>query len=125
MVIVSVSRSKGNYQGTDYDNIIFQCFADIPPKSLLAGNAVETLKVKSEDAIDCFGKSLKSIDWDSLIGAEILPVYNKYGQVVSFTISAEEAYTLPSSSDPSDPSDPSDLSDTDSSVSEKSDKKIK
>lgn len=87
MVILSISRSKGNYQGADYDNIVFQCFSDYASKSLLAGTPVESLKIKSDTVVDCLGKSLSSIDWEGLIGSEILPQYNKFGQAVSFVIS--------------------------------------
>ena len=87
MYIFNVVHSKGNYQGNDYDNIKFLCLDDITPKNLLAGEPVYTLKVKTSIVIDTFGKSIESIDWVSLIGAEILPTFNRYGQPVSLSIS--------------------------------------
>ena len=94
MVILAVIHSKGNYQGNDYDNIKFQCFDDTQPKGLLAGNSVYTVKVKSDVVVDCFGKSIKSIDWERVIGSEILPTYNRYGQPTAISISYEDGGTV-------------------------------
>ena len=119
MLIVSVSRSKGNYQGSDYDNINFQCFCDVAPKSLLAGQAVETVKVKTDVVIDCFGKSVSSIDWNSLVGSEILPTYNKFGQVSAISISYQNAdVSVSTTSDGPLPEDT--ISDTSDKKSKKS-----
>lgn len=91
MTIFSIGRSKGNYQGNDYDNILFQCFSDYTSKSHLAGTPAETLKVKADVVIDSLGKSLSSVNWDDLIGMDILPQFNKFGQVSSFVLSAESS----------------------------------
>ena len=99
MVIFDVERSKGNYQGADYDNIVFECFSDYTSKNHLAGTPSEFVKVKSDIVIDCLGKSLSSINWDDVIGMELLPQYNKFGQVVSFSLSADSSVTSPTSSD--------------------------
>lgn len=90
MYILAIKRSKGNFQGNDYDNIVFTCVSEDVPKSLLAGTPLESLKVKSDTVVDILGKSISSIDWDKLLGAEILPVYNKYAQVSSFSISLDD-----------------------------------
>lgn len=87
MFIFNVVHSKGNYQGNDYDNIKFLCLDDIMPKNLLAGEPVYTLKVKTNIVIDTFGKSIESIDWKSLIGAEIIPTYDRFGNPSAFAIS--------------------------------------
>ena len=87
MCILGIIHSKGNYQGNDYDNIKFLCFDDDVPKGLLAGQPVYTVKVKSDVVVDCFGKSIKSIDWEKVIGSEILPTYNRYGQPIAISIS--------------------------------------
>lgn len=91
MYILAIKRSKGNFEGNDYDNIVFTCVSEDVPKSLLAGTPLETLKVKSDTVVDILGKSINSIDWDKLLGAEIIPTYNKFGQVASFSISLDEA----------------------------------
>lgn len=93
MVIIGVVHSKGNYQGNDYDNINFQCFSDVNPKGLLAGSAVETVKVKSDVVIDCVGKSIKSIDWERFIGSDIVCQFNKFGQVTSFVVNFHDGGT--------------------------------
>lgn len=90
MYILSAIRSKGNYQGNDYDNINFQCFSDVQPKGLLCGQAFEVVKVKTDIVIDCFGKSISSIDWAKIEGSALLPTYNKFGQVTAICISAPE-----------------------------------
>ena len=90
MYILAIKRSKGNYEGNDYDNIVFTCVSEDVPKSLLAGTPLESLKVKSDIVVDILGKSISSIDWDKLVGAEILPVYNKFGQVSSFSVSLDD-----------------------------------
>lgn len=87
MNILAIKHSKGNYQGADYDNIVFQVFSDDAPKGLLCGQPVEDIKVKSDTVIDCFGKSIKSIDWESMVGSEVLPTYNKFGQVTAIAVS--------------------------------------
>lgn len=94
MYILAVIHSKGNYQGNDYDNIKFQCFDDMQPKGLLAGQSVYTVKVKSDVVVDCFGKSIKSIDWEKVIGSEILPTYNRYGQPTAISISYADGGTV-------------------------------
>lgn len=91
MVVISVKRSKGTYEGAEYDNIVFTCFSDDVPKSVLAGSPVEMVKVKTDTVVDVLGKSISSIDWESIVGAEIIPVYNKFGQAQSFSISFDEA----------------------------------
>lgn len=91
MYILAIKRSKGTFQNNDYDNIVFTCVSEDVPKSLLAGTPLETLKVKSDTVVDILGKSINSIDWDKLLGAEIIPTYNKFGQVASFSISLDEA----------------------------------
>ena len=91
MVVISVKHSKGTYEGAEYDNIVFTCFSDDVPKSVLAGSPVEMVKVKADTVVDVLGKSISSIDWESIIGAEIIPVYNKFGQAQSFSISFDEA----------------------------------
>lgn len=90
MYILAIKRSKGNFEGNDYDNIVFTCVSEDVPKSLLAGTPLESLKVKSDIVVDILGKSITSIDWDKLLGAEILPVYNKFGQVSSFSVSLDD-----------------------------------
>lgn len=90
MYILAIKRSKGNFEGNDYDNIVFTCVSEDVPKSLLAGTPLESLKVKSDIVVDILGKSISSIDWDKLLGAEILPVYNKFGQVSSFSVSLDD-----------------------------------
>lgn len=87
MTILAIIHSKGNYQGNDYDNIKFQCFDDMQPKGLLAGMSVYTVKVKSDVVVDCFGKSIKSIDWEKVVGSEIIPTYDRYGQPTAISIS--------------------------------------
>ena len=91
MVVISVKHSKGTYEGAEYDNIVFTCFSDDIPKSVLAGSPVEMVKVKTDTVVDVLGKSISSIDWESIVGAEIIPVYNKFGQAQSFSISFNEA----------------------------------
>ena len=90
MYILAIKRSKGTFQNNDYDNIVFTCVSEDVPKSLLAGTPLETLKVKSDTVVDILGKSINSIDWDKLLGSEIIPTYNKFGQVASFSISLDE-----------------------------------
>lgn len=87
MVVISVKRSMGTYEGAKYDNIVFTCFSDDVPNSVLAGSPVEMVKVKTDTVVDVLGKSISSIDWESIVGAEIIPVYNKFGQAQSFSIS--------------------------------------
>lgn len=94
MYILAIIHSKGNYQGNDYDNIKFQCFDDMQPKGLLAGQSVYTVKVKSDVVVDCFGKSIKSIDWERVVGSEIIPTYNRYGQPTAISISYADGGTV-------------------------------
>ncbi|MCM1168085.1 MAG: hypothetical protein NC401_19040, partial [Ruminococcus sp.] len=68
--------------------------------NVLAGQPVYTLKVKTDVVIDCFGKSIASIDWEKVVGSEILPTYNRYGQPEAISISyAEGALEMATTSD--------------------------
>lgn len=88
--IISVRHSKGTYEGSDYDNIVFQCFSDDVPKGLLVGQPIEDIKVKTDVVIDCFGKSVSSIDWESLLGSELLVTYGKNNRVLSIAVSVPQ-----------------------------------
>lgn len=88
--IISIRHSKGNYEGSDYDNIVFQCFSDEAPKGLLTGQPIEDIKVKTDVVIDCFGKSVSSIDWESMLGSELLVTYGKNSKVLAVSVSKFE-----------------------------------
>lgn len=92
MVILAIVHSAGVYEGNPYDNVLFHCFTeqDELPKGLLAGQPVETVKLKTSVVKDCLGE-LNSVNWQNVVGGEILPVYNKFGQVKNFSLSYDNS----------------------------------
>ena len=87
MFILGIVHSKGRVEGNDYDNIKFMCLDDMQPKGLLAGQAIYVVKVKTDIVVDCFGKSIKAIDWEKVVGSEVIPTYDRYGNPSAISIS--------------------------------------
>lgn len=91
MKIISVYGSKGEYQGNAYDNIVIQVYKDEPyqlgkTKKHYAGELIDNIKIKRTDVINTIGMAVESFDWSKVIGCDIVPSYNQFGNPVSFII---------------------------------------
>lgn len=82
MKVVGVGRSKGNYEGFDYDNYIVHGLED---DKNVVGQRATYVKVKA----DVFHRDLSSItdaDMSKLLGLMVDFGYDKYGKVQSVSV---------------------------------------
>lgn len=73
--VIGISRSTGDYNGTQFDNTYLHCIKPADTTKNQKGQLCEIIKVKTA-----------SIDIMPEINSFIVPVYNRYGQVDSVTI---------------------------------------
>ena len=69
LTVLGYERSKGEYQGFNFDNLKLYCESDVKRDSL-TGSAVEVVKVP-----------YANLDFDVQIGDVIKPIYNRFGKV--------------------------------------------
>lgn len=84
MLVRGVKQSKGQYNGIEYDNIVIHCDA-VNDGSMLCGEPVEMLKIKTP----LFYSELSRLGCGSpadIVGLDIRPRYNRYGNVDGFDI---------------------------------------
>lgn len=84
MLVKGVKQSRGEYNGNPYDNIMIHC-TSVNDGSMLCGEPVEILKIKTP----LFYSELSrhgAGDPAELIGLDIRPRYNRYGNVEGFDI---------------------------------------
>ncbi|MBE6889639.1 MAG: hypothetical protein E7485_06460 [Ruminococcaceae bacterium] len=88
-VVRSAKHKKGTYEGKDYDNINIFCENPYSEnEQVLFGPEIEILKVKYTDFTAAFQRN--KANGFSMIqemeGNLIQPVYDKFGNVVDFTL---------------------------------------
>lgn len=74
LTVLGFERSKGEYQGFNFDNLKLYCESDVERDSL-TGSAVETIKVP-----------FANLDFTPKVGDVIKPVYNRFGKVEAIEI---------------------------------------
>lgn len=115
MTVINGYQSKGVIEETKlaYDNVVLTCFADSWPEKigladttyLRFGPATKTIKIPTGVLVDCLGIKftlgddsrdvLKRFDFENkIVGAEIMPVYNEKGKVVSVSFNFADGSTL-------------------------------
>lgn len=94
MKVVNAKRKTGTFEGNAYDNVVILVTDDnTKNKQLLIGPDDDKLKIKADDFAFAMGRNsengFKGVQ--DIEGAIIVPVYNKYGNVVDFTLYKDEA----------------------------------
>lgn len=92
--IISCKRKAGDYEGRHYDNFVLTC-ADYEStnKSVVFGPDIEELKIKADAFSVSLGRNIGALNdpeikvVQDIEGLLIVPVYNKFGNVVDFTLS--------------------------------------
>lgn len=77
MKVLGVVEKKGNYQNTDYHNVMIHC--SVKDEKAI-GVVTEVIKVKFTDVSEVFGQVMSNADWQKLIGKEVKASYDKYGR---------------------------------------------
>lgn len=85
MKLIGVQEKKGEYQGTNYHNIILHVTKQ---DDNALGAVTETVKVKRASVTEVFGKDMQSKDFEAALGKDINVFYNRYGTPQSITIGA-------------------------------------
>lgn len=70
LTVIGISRSSGDYNGTQYDNTYLYCTRPADETKNQTGLICEIIKVKTA-SLECVPS----------IGSLIVPVYNRFGQV--------------------------------------------
>ena len=73
--VIGISRSTGDYNGTEYDNTYFHCIKPANEEKGQQGQLCEIVKVKTS-----------SISVMPQINDFIEPVYNRFGQVQTINV---------------------------------------
>lgn len=84
-IIINVKVSSGKFEGVDFDNRIFLCYTNESSKYLVCGNNTDSLKIRKDDFVYCM-KS-KNLQENQLPGNVIVPVFDKNGYMIDFTLS--------------------------------------
>lgn len=87
MKVIGVQFKKGNYQGTDYHNVLLHC---TKKDGEAFGELTELVKVKFSEVQEVFGKALSSADWQNLIGKSIEYYCDKFGKVLKVNVITQE-----------------------------------
>lgn len=83
LICKGVQRKTGEFQGNKYDNVMLHCLNTTPSSPCIAGDACETIKIKSAEVYQVFGGLIKTdADWRELIDQAIQPFYDRYGRAV-------------------------------------------
>ena len=81
MKILGIKHSKGTYQDKDYDNTYLYC---VSPFSTQNAYGYETLILKCKSSI--IFNSLNIDDLSKLINLEVIPYYDKFGNVIDLKV---------------------------------------
>ncbi len=81
--VVGVSESKGNYNGSDYHNVILHTVQDMDNT---IGQRVIQEKCKFKNVESVFGARMSAADWQFLIGKEVRCFYDRFGQLQSVSV---------------------------------------
>lgn len=73
--VIGISRSTGDYNGTQFDNTYFHCIKPADTSKNQSGQLCEIIKVKTASIVTM--PELNSF---------IVPVYNRYGQVQTIEV---------------------------------------
>lgn len=73
--VIGISRSQGDYNGIEYDNLILHCIKPADETKGQKGQLCEIIKVKTSN-----------VDIIPDINSFISPIYNRFGQVQSIEI---------------------------------------
>lgn len=86
--VICVKHVQGEMNGYPYDNHKFFCLSDDVPASLVSGQNVEVLKLKTAS----FDQIIKTRGYDSSTfpGNVLVPQFNQYGNMVDFKIEPAE-----------------------------------
>lgn len=82
--IICVKHVQGEMNGYSYDNHKFFCLSTDVPSSLVAGQNVEVLKLKTAS----FEEIVKSRGYDvsDFPGNVLVPQFNQYGNMIDFVV---------------------------------------
>lgn len=80
--VLGIKRSKGEYQGTEYDN--YNIYYQVPNTTESFGTITSTYKVKKKLVDDLLNKNVMPID--QLVNKTISVDFNRYGQIESISL---------------------------------------
>lgn len=97
-IILSVTEKQGEYQGNKYHNFyIYSIDPETHNQQVLVGGEVEIFKIKADDFVACLNRNFGALNdpeiktVNDIINLNIIPMYNKYGGVIDFTLSVPKS----------------------------------